>query len=98
MNVVSRRGLNQILKGLDAETIREVNAWYKVARGADWKDLAAVQRQFPSVDQVGHALIFDIRRNRYRLITTVYFPGRTLYIKALLTHKVYDRKEWMKWA
>jgi mRNA-degrading endonuclease HigB of HigAB toxin-antitoxin module len=36
--------------------------------------------------------------NRYRLITTVFFGAREIYIKALLTRKQYDREEWKKWT
>ena len=41
-------------------------------------------------------LVFNIRRNRYRLIVYPVFPRRKLYIKALLTHKECNRKEWEK--
>ena len=53
---------------------------------------------FPSADLVGEVLIFDIGRNRYRLIATVFFAGREIYVKALLTHQEYDREEWKKWC
>jgi len=43
-------------------------------------------------------VIFDIRHNRYRLITFVVYRKQKLYVKALLTHKDYDREEWKKWA
>jgi len=33
----------------------------------------------------------------FRLIVTVDYPTKRLFVKALLTHKEYDRKEWMKW-
>ena len=50
--------------------------------------------QRPDADQVGEALVFNIRGNRYRLIATVFYPARTTYLKALLTHNEYDREEW----
>lgn len=69
-----------------------------MARSARWESLAEVRRNYPSADQVGAALIFNIRNDRYRLIATVVYRKQKLYVKALLTHKEYDRKEWMKWA
>jgi hypothetical protein len=30
--------------------------------------------------------------------TTIEYPTQRIFVKALLTHKEYDRKEWMKWA
>jgi mRNA interferase HigB len=57
-----------------------------------------VRLSFPGADQVGEALVFNIRGNRYRLIATVFYPARTIYLKALLTHHEYDREEWKRWA
>jgi len=31
-------------------------------------------------------------------IATVYYPARAIYLKALLTHREYDREEWKKWV
>jgi mRNA interferase HigB len=83
---------------LDRDTRFELVSWYSVARGASWTCLADVQRQFPAADQVGRVLVFDIRHNRYRLIARADFRKQKLYVKAVLTHKEYDRKEWQKWA
>lgn len=42
---------------------------------------------------IREVLVFDLVHNRYRLITPVFFATRELYIKALLTHKAYNRKK-----
>jgi len=34
----------------------------------------------------------------YRLITRVSYAAQRIYVKAVLNHREYDRKEWMKWA
>jgi len=53
---------------------------------------------FPSADLVGMVLIFDILHNDLRLITVASWRSARIYVKALLTHKEYDRKDWNKWA
>jgi mRNA interferase HigB len=73
-------------------------AWYKAARSAPWNSLADVRSVFPAADLVGRVLIFDILHNELRLTTVAAFKYQRLYVKALLSHKQYDRKEWMKWA
>jgi mRNA interferase HigB len=98
LNVIGKRGLNVLLNGKSADVTKEVNAWYKVARAARWVIFEDVRETYPSADQVGTVLIFNIRQNRYRLITVVVYGKQKLYLKALLTHKEYDRKEWKKWA
>ena len=80
------------------DAVDEGNAWYKAARKAAWRNLLDVRRQFSSTDQIGKVLVFNIRHNRYRLIVTVDFRTTRLFVKALLTHKEYNRGEWKKWA
>jgi mRNA interferase HigB len=73
-------------------------AWYRVARASNWASLADVRRDCPDADLVGRVLIFNLRRNRYRLIVRASFQMKALFIKAVLTHKEYDRQEWKRWA
>jgi mRNA interferase HigB len=98
VNVISMRGLCLLLKGKSPDVAEEVSSWFKTAAAAHWGRIQDVRQSFPDADQVGEALVFNIRGNRYRLIATVYYPARTIYLKALLTHKEYDREEWKKWA
>jgi len=96
--VISKRGLTQLLKGMAKEVVTECANWYKAARAARWESFDAVRADFPDADQTGSVLIFNIRHNRYRLIARVLYTKQKLYVKALLTHKEYDREEWKKWA
>jgi mRNA interferase HigB len=47
---------------------------------------------------IGQVLVFNLAHNRYRLIATVFFAAREIYVKDLPTHKEYDRKEWRRWC
>ena len=76
----------------------ELTGWYKVARKAEWTQLEDVRKDFRTADQIGEALVFDIAWNDLRLITTIEYTSKRIFVKALLTHKEYDRKEWMRWA
>ncbi len=87
---------------IEAKRHPEATAWlahfYRVARKSAWRGLHEVRLQFPSADQVGNVLIFDVLGTKYRLITTVSYKRQSVFIKVLLTHREYERKEWMKWA
>jgi mRNA interferase HigB len=98
LNVISKRGLILLLKGKSQEVAEEVVSWFKTAAAAHWGGIQDVRQSFPDADQVGEVLVFNIRGNRYRLIATVFYPARRIYLKALLTHKEYDREEWKRWA
>ena len=98
MSVVSKPGLLDLLEGKSGDVQTEALAWYRAAKEAEWSTFAEVRATFPDADLVGGLLIFNIRHNRYRLIVYPVFSRRKLYIKALLSHKEYDRKEWEnKW-
>ena len=97
MHVISRCGLIDAA-AKHADALDQILAWYKVVRRASWKGLHDVRRQFPSADQVGDVLIFNIKGNHYRLITRVNYQVGRIYVKAVLTHAEYNRKEWMKWV
>jgi mRNA interferase HigB len=97
VNVNSKTGLLRLAER-HPDALAWISRFYRVARKAKWRDLADVRREFATADQVGQALIFNARGNRYRLILTVSFVEQRLFAKALLTHAEYDRKEWMKWA
>ena len=97
VNVISKRGLMLEAKK-HRETFPALENLYRTARKAKWHGLHDVRQQFPSADQVGSVLIFNVLGGNYRLITTVNYSRQHLFVKALLTHQEYDRKEWMKWA
>lgn len=87
-----------LLKGKSKDVCTELLIWYRVAKSADWPNFAAVREIFPDADLVNGLLVFNVRQNRYRLIVYPVFSRRKLYLKALLSHKEYERKEWeTKW-
>ena len=98
MNVISKPGLLDMLRGKSNDVKEECLAWYAATRAADWASFSDVRSMFQDADLVSGLLVFNIRQNWYRLIVYPVFSRRKLYIKALLSHKEYDRKEWQtKW-
>jgi len=51
---------------------------------------------FGSVDYVGALTVFDIGGNKFRSIAGVDYRCQVVYIKHILTHKMYDRGKWKK--
>ena len=46
------------------------------------------------MDKVGELVVFDIGGNKYRLIAYIRFEKQIVYIKAVLTHRDYDKGAW----
>jgi len=44
-----------------------------MAKNSDWADFAAIRASVPHDDSVNGLLVFNIRRNRYRLIVYPVF-------------------------
>ena len=40
--------------------------------------------------------VFNIGGNKYRLITSIWYRGRQVHIKMVLTHPEYSKDKWKK--
>ena len=83
---------------LHADSAEELLRWNKTASHAIWGYLQEVRQLFPDADQYKSLLIFNIRRNHYRLIVKVDYRAKLLMVKEFLNHKEYTRGGWKKWA
>jgi mRNA interferase HigB len=63
----------------------------KVQRFSNFAELKAF---FPSADQVANKTVFNIGGNKYRLIAAFHYNRGRVYIRAILTHREYDRGNW----
>jgi mRNA interferase HigB len=73
-----------------------LNAWYKIARNADWRNFADIRNSWRNCNVVGPFVVFDISHNRGRLIAVIKYQGRMVYIRRILSHAEYDEKDWLK--
>src|ERR1700709_1499405 len=102
MVIVTRRHLAEAAKAApDARS--EIAVWTAIVAHVRWRHFGDVRETFTDADAVDGYTIFNIRRNRYRLVTIIHFAKeladrRTqghVYVRSFLTHKQYDdRKNW----
>lgn len=71
-----------------------LNAGCRLIRKLEPRDFAAMKQTFPNVDKVGDKHVFDIGGNKLRLIATVDYTFKKVFIRAVLDHKEYDRNQW----
>ena len=93
MRIVSRKAIREATAG-HAEWSASLNAWYKIAKNADWRNFADVRNSWKNSDVVGRFVVFDISHNKCRLIATIQYKWRMVYIREILSHAEYDDKEW----
>jgi mRNA interferase HigB len=93
MHVISKKKLREFWEEHPrAQAPRE--AWYQVARHAEWNSFADVRKSFNTADQVGKFTVFDIGGNKFRLIAVIHFNRGKLYMRHVLTHAEYDEGKW----
>ncbi len=95
MRIVSRKAIRDAAAH-HPEWGASLNAWYKVTRTADWKSFADVRDTWKRSDVVGRSVVFDISHNRCRLIATIKYRWKMVYIRHILSHAEYDKKEWQE--
>lgn len=95
VRIVSRKAIREAA-AKHGEWSASLNAWYKITKNADWKNFADVRNSWKNSDAVGRFVVFDISHNRCRLIATIQYKWRMVYIRRILGHAEYDGKEWQK--
>ena len=93
MHVISRKKLKEAA-ARHGDLEGPMEAWFRIAMKAQWKNLTDVRKTFSSADAVGKWTIFNIKGNQYRLIAEINYVFSRIYIRHALTHAEYDRGGW----
>jgi mRNA interferase HigB len=83
----------------DAQT--GLAGWAQNTRAAAWRNLQQVRQTYRSADAVEVAsgktvTVFNIRGNKYRLLTAITYPAGVVNVLQFLTHAEYDKEKWKK--
>jgi mRNA interferase HigB len=82
------------------DAANEIKAWTTIVEAVRWHNFDDVRGMCKDADFVDGFVIFNIRHNRYRLITVIHYAKATderqtqghVYIRSFLTHKEYDNR------
>jgi mRNA interferase HigB len=97
VHIVTLKHLSQASKSY-SDAANEIRAWVAIVKAARWHNFHEVRGTFTDADNVRGYVIFNIRQNRYRLVTVIHYAKNTahkqtqghVYIRSFLTHKEYD--------
>lgn len=59
-----------------------------------WRTWADVRADIGSASLVGNCTVFNIRGNKYRLVTRILFPSQKVFVLQVMTHAEYDTDKW----
>jgi len=90
MVIIKKSALNRFgAKHPDA--IPALNEWYAKVKSADWRNHAELKITFLTADYIANErYVFNIKGNHYRIVARIRFSSKTVFIKFIGTHKVYD--------
>lgn len=73
-----------------------LQAWYHTMESEVFADFNDLRATFASADYVDGLTVFNISGNKYRLIASIHYNRRKVFIRAVLTHAAYDRSNWKR--
>ncbi|HEY2134482.1 MAG TPA: type II toxin-antitoxin system HigB family toxin [Xanthobacteraceae bacterium] len=97
MRIIARRTLREFVASCagrkDQPALKAaLDAWFDEVRKAEWRSSAAVRRLYATASIVtADRIVFNIKGNSYRLVVSVDFDKRIVWIKWIGTHRDYDR-------
>ena len=92
MRIISKKRLKDFYeqaKYLDSKSALE--SWHKEVLQLDWNNPNEVKRMYRSASIIGNEkVVFNNTGNKYRLIVTINYDAKIIFIKFIGTHKQYD--------
>ena len=95
MHIISKKALREFWEKYP-DSQNPLIRWFKLMNIEDFENVAQLRMIFPSADQVGDLVVFNIGGNKYRLITSIHFNRGKVYVRQVLTHPEYDKGEWKR--
>lgn len=90
MRVISNKTLVEFAtRHADAGTPLQI--WRKTVEAGTFANFADLKKAFNATDKVGDYYVFDIGGNKYRIIAAIHFDTQKLFVRAVLTHKEYNK-------
>ena len=93
MKIISNSAL-RAFAALHLRAEEPLQGWRRVIEKNSFTTWAELKAAFNTVDKVGELAVFDIGGNKYRLVAYIRFAKQIVYIKAVLTHRDYDKGAW----
>ena len=91
MHVISYKRIREFIKDHPDSSI-PLGRWYKRMKKGKFNSLNELKRKFSGVDYIGKdRFVFNISRNKFRLIALVFLSTQIVLIRFIGTHAEYDR-------
>lgn len=93
MRIISRRMIRDF-GNVDPASAKPLDEWYRRLKATIATSFVDLKLTFPTADQVGTCTVFNVGGNKYRVIAKIVYRFQTVYLRAVLSHKDYDKDGW----
>jgi mRNA interferase HigB len=93
VDIVDRKHFERF-KREHADAARSLQNWYATVEAAEWRSFVALRQTYRSADYIEGRVVFNIKGNDYRLITTIDFAERLVILEWFGSHAEYDKGKW----
>jgi len=90
LRVIAKKILREFWES-NPDSEQQLMAWFKETTKADWNSPNEIKVQYASASILKNSrVVFNICRNKYRLIVEINYPRKWVFIRFIGTHKEYD--------
>jgi mRNA interferase HigB len=91
MHIITRTRLTDFGRKYE-DAAQPLRDWARVVRRKRYSEHLEVRNDFPTADFLGkRKVVFNICRNRYRLVVDMRYDLGRVYVRHVATHQEYDR-------
>jgi mRNA interferase HigB len=91
VRVVSRKTLVDYYNK-HKETKSQLEAWFHELKKVEWNTPQEVKEKYGPASIIGNnRVVFNIKGNKYRLVTEINYQMKVVYIRFIGTHKEYNK-------
>ena len=91
MRIIARKTLVEFW-AMHSDAEEPLKAWFHETRHADWSSPDELKQRYPSASIIcRNRVVFNIKGNKYRLIASINYAYKLLYIRFVGTHAEYDQ-------
>jgi len=93
MRIISKKTLKDFYEQSKySDSKNALESWYKEVLKLDWSNPNEIKEMYRSASIIGDTkVVFNIAGNKYRLIVTINYYTKIVFVKFIGTHKQYDK-------
>ena len=93
MRVISIKTIKDFWENKDfKDSEQSLKSWYAEVRREKWKSPHCIKQKYKNASVIGeNRIVFNIKGNKYRLVVTVKYDFKIVFIRFIGTHNKYDK-------